>query len=69
MEETKANTGAGQGNIVDITATNKAIDVSPYYLHPSDHPSLIFVTHPLGEDGNSYFTWRRNFMNALQSKN
>ncbi|KAK3015420.1 hypothetical protein RJ639_007492 [Escallonia herrerae] len=42
---------------------------SPYYLHPSDHPGLIFVTHPLSESGDNYFTWRRGFLNALHSKN
>ncbi|KAK3023555.1 hypothetical protein RJ639_044640 [Escallonia herrerae] len=42
---------------------------SPYYLHPSNHPSLIFVTHPLSENGDNYFTWRRSFLNALHSKN
>ncbi|KAK3036281.1 hypothetical protein RJ639_031253 [Escallonia herrerae] len=42
---------------------------SPYYLHPLDHPGLIFVTHPLSENGDNYFTWRRSFLNALHSKN
>ncbi|KAK3034764.1 hypothetical protein RJ639_032277 [Escallonia herrerae] len=52
---------ANQSKVVDTT--------SPYYLHPSDHPSLIFVTQPLSESGDNYFTWRRSFMNALHSKN
>ena len=69
MEETIANTGAGQSNIVDVATTNKAINVSPYYLHPSYHPGLIFVTHPLSENGDNYFMWRHSFVNALQSKN
>ncbi|KAK2998593.1 hypothetical protein RJ639_022946 [Escallonia herrerae] len=49
---------------------NIAIDTkSPFYLHPSDHPGLIFVTQPLSENGENYFTWRRNMLMALQSKN
>ncbi|KAH0672518.1 hypothetical protein KY290_024748 [Solanum tuberosum] len=47
----------------------KVVDASPYSLHPLDHPSLIFVTNPLSENGENYFTWRRNFLNALHSKN
>ncbi|KAK3003894.1 hypothetical protein RJ639_020228 [Escallonia herrerae] len=49
---------------------NIAIDTkSPFYLHPFDHPCLIFVTQPLSENGENYFTWRRNMLTALQSKN
>ncbi|KAK3033582.1 hypothetical protein RJ639_032430 [Escallonia herrerae] len=49
---------------------NIAIDTkSPFYLHPSDYPGLIFVTQPLSENGENYFTWRRNMLTALQSKN
>ncbi|KAK3027227.1 hypothetical protein RJ639_041645 [Escallonia herrerae] len=49
---------------------NIAIDTkSPFYLHPSDHPGLIFVIQPLSENGENYFTWRRNMLTALQSKN
>ncbi|KAK3021248.1 hypothetical protein RJ639_047520 [Escallonia herrerae] len=56
------------GNVV--AGYGKAIEVdSPYYLHPSDHPGLVFVTHPLTENGENYFTWRRNMMTALESKN
>ncbi|PIN12582.1 hypothetical protein CDL12_14808 [Handroanthus impetiginosus] len=62
-----ANVGAG--NIADIVASNKASETSPYYLHSSEYPSLIFVTHPFSENGENYFTWRHNLMNALQSKN
>ena len=52
----------------DITKTT--IDTSSsYYLHPSDHPGLIFVTHPLSENRDNYFTWRRSLLNALHSKN
>ncbi|KAJ8765434.1 hypothetical protein K2173_013192 [Erythroxylum novogranatense] len=47
-----------------------AIDTkSPFYLHPSDHPGLVFVTQTLRENGENYYTWRRTFLNALQAKN
>ncbi|KAK3030702.1 hypothetical protein RJ639_034878 [Escallonia herrerae] len=56
------------GNVV--ADYGKAVEVdSPYYLHPSDHLGLVFVTHPLTENGENYFTWRRNMMTALESKN
>ncbi|KAK2979253.1 hypothetical protein RJ640_001643 [Escallonia rubra] len=49
---------------------NIAIDTkSTFYLHPSDHPGLVFVTQPLSENGENYFTWRRNMLTAFQSKN
>ena len=49
---------------------NKAVDTnSPYHLHPSDHPGLIFVTHPFSENGENYFTWSLAFLNVFQSKN
>ncbi|KAK2996942.1 hypothetical protein RJ639_024876 [Escallonia herrerae] len=58
----------GMGNVV--ASYGKKIEVdSPYYLHPSDHPGLVFVTHPLTENGENYFSWRRNMMTALESKN
>ncbi|KAK3000718.1 hypothetical protein RJ639_021956 [Escallonia herrerae] len=62
-------------NIGDLVASananqSKAVDpTSPYYLHLSDHPGLIFMAHPLNESGDNYFTWRRSFMNTLHSKN
>ncbi|KAK2992798.1 hypothetical protein RJ640_009095 [Escallonia rubra] len=56
------------GNVV--AGYNKAIEVdSPYYLHPSDNPGLVFVTHPMTENGENYFTSRRKMMTALESKN
>ncbi|KAK3003105.1 hypothetical protein RJ639_020224 [Escallonia herrerae] len=56
------------GNVV--AGYGKTIEVdSPYYLHPFDHPCLVFVTHPLTENGENYFTWRRNMMTALELKN
>ncbi|KAK2985871.1 hypothetical protein RJ640_009941 [Escallonia rubra] len=58
----------GMGNVV--AGYGKAIEVdSPYYLHLFDHPGLVFVTHLLTENGENYFTWRRNMMTALESKN
>ncbi|KAK2981715.1 hypothetical protein RJ640_005967 [Escallonia rubra] len=43
---------------------NTTIDTkSSFYLHSSDHPSLIFVTQPLSE------TWRCNILTTLRSKN
>ncbi|KAK3034320.1 hypothetical protein RJ639_032660 [Escallonia herrerae] len=59
------------GGLAPVTnVQNIAIDTkSPFYLHPSDHPGLIFVTQPLSENGENYFTWRRNMLTALQSKN
>ncbi|KAK3003919.1 hypothetical protein RJ639_019044 [Escallonia herrerae] len=55
----------GVANVQNIAIDTK----SPFYLHPSDHPGLIFVTQPLSENGENYFTWRRNMLTALQSKN
>lgn len=60
------------GGLVSVASISqsKAIDTnSPYYLHHSDHPGLIFVTHPLSENGENYFTWRKNMWNAFASKN
>ncbi|KAK2975147.1 hypothetical protein RJ640_010827 [Escallonia rubra] len=56
------------GNVV--VRYGKTIEVdSPYYLHSSDHLGLVFLTHPLTENGENYFTWRRNMTTALESKN
>ncbi|KAK2965994.1 hypothetical protein RJ640_012349 [Escallonia rubra] len=52
-------------NVQNVTIDTK----SPFYLHPSDHPGLIFVTQSLSENGENYFTWRSNMLTALQSKN
>lgn len=70
MAENEAN----QVNVALVSSANAshniAIDTkSPYFLHSSYHPGLTFVTHPLNENGENYFTWRRSFLNALQSKN
>ena len=40
---------------------------SPYYLHPSENPSLILVTNLL--TGTNYHTWCRAMRMALLSKN
>ncbi|WRX13795.1 Retrotransposon Copia-like [Theobroma cacao] len=59
-------------DLLTIINTSQTITVdtnSPYHLHPFDHPGLIFVTHSLSKNGKNYFTWRRSFLNALQSKN
>ena len=40
---------------------------SPYYLHPSENPSLILITNPL--NGSNYHTWNRAMRMALLSKN
>ncbi|EOY05030.1 Cysteine-rich RLK (RECEPTOR-like protein kinase) 8 [Theobroma cacao] len=69
-----AKNEANQVNVTLVSSANAshniAIDTkSPYFLHSSDHPGLIFVTHPLNENGENYFTWRRSFLNALRSKN
>ncbi|KAK3016455.1 hypothetical protein RJ639_007810 [Escallonia herrerae] len=52
-------------NVQNIAINTK----SPFYLHLSDHPGLIFVTQPLSENRENYFTWRRNMLTTLQSKN
>ncbi|WRX18122.1 Retrotransposon Copia-like [Theobroma cacao] len=70
MAENEAN----QVNVALVSSANAshniAIDTkSPYFLHSSDHPGLTFVTHPLNENGENYFTWRRSFLNALRSMN
>ena len=40
---------------------------SPYYLHPSENPSLVLVTSPL--TGLNYHTWYRAMRMALLLKN
>ncbi|XP_017970463.1 PREDICTED: uncharacterized protein LOC108660708 [Theobroma cacao] len=42
---------------------------SPYYLHSSDNPDLIFMTHLISESGDNCFTWRRSFINEIYYKN
>lgn len=55
------NPSAGQSNTIDAAITNKAIDASPYHLHPSIHLGLIFVKHPLSESGENYFNIEAQF--------
>ncbi|XP_020228267.1 uncharacterized protein LOC109809379 [Cajanus cajan] len=40
---------------------------SPYYLHPSENPSLVLVSFVL--DGPNYHQWSRSFRMSLVSKN
>ncbi|XP_050217801.1 uncharacterized protein LOC126668656 [Mercurialis annua] len=40
---------------------------SPYYLHPSENPSLILVSPPL--NGQNYHSWYRSMRMCLLSKN
>ncbi|XP_050211821.1 uncharacterized protein LOC126661981 [Mercurialis annua] len=40
---------------------------SPYYLHPSENPSLILVSPPL--NGQNYHSWFRSMRMCLLSKN
>ena len=40
---------------------------SPFYIHPSESPSMVLVTHVL--TGNNYHSWSRSFKTALISKN
>ncbi|KAK3043853.1 hypothetical protein RJ639_000552 [Escallonia herrerae] len=55
---------------VVVASQNATIDPkSLYCLSASDHPELLFDTNPLKENGESYFTWRRNMLNALVAKN
>ncbi|WRX26115.1 Retrotransposon Copia-like [Theobroma cacao] len=64
------NNASGDLLTVANTSQTVAVDInSPYHLHPSDHPGLVFVTHSLSENGKNYFTWRCSFLNALQFKN
>jgi hypothetical protein len=39
---------------------------NPYYIHPSDCPSLVLVTPPL--DTNNYQTWSRSMRIAFSCK-
>ncbi|KAK3019552.1 hypothetical protein RJ639_004393 [Escallonia herrerae] len=70
MEATANSNHGGLMSITTSTPPGTVIDInSPYYLPASNHPGLIFVTHPLNENGENYFTCGRNFLNALPSKN
>ncbi|KAK2986255.1 hypothetical protein RJ640_021824 [Escallonia rubra] len=69
---TEATANSNHGGLMSVTSTPPCtvIDInSPYYLPTANHPGLNFVIHPLSENGENYFTWRRNFLNALRSKN
>ncbi|KAK3016845.1 hypothetical protein RJ639_006384 [Escallonia herrerae] len=67
-DESASYTHEGLAPVANVQ--NIAIDTkSSFYLHPSDHPGLVIITQPLSENGENYFTWRRNMLTALQSKN
>ena len=40
---------------------------SPYFLHPSENPSLVFTSCVL--NGNNFYSWSRSMRMALISKN
>ncbi|KAJ0075730.1 hypothetical protein Patl1_34931 [Pistacia atlantica] len=67
-DEDGKNTG-DMGVSANIDQSKVVKYISLYYLHPFDHPGLIFVTNPLSESGDHYFTWSGSFMNAFHSKN
>ncbi|KAJ0008407.1 hypothetical protein Pint_30538 [Pistacia integerrima] len=67
-DEDGKNTG-DLGVSANIDQSKVVNYISLYYLHPFDHPGLIFVTNPLSESGDHYFTWSGSFMNAFHSKN
>ncbi|KAA8547062.1 hypothetical protein F0562_003491 [Nyssa sinensis] len=37
------------------------------YIHPSDHPGLVLVSHPLSEDNHA--SWSQAILLALEAKN
>ncbi|KAK3042549.1 hypothetical protein RJ639_001543 [Escallonia herrerae] len=61
--------GYSNMDLVASANTNQSkADDTTSALHPSDHPDLIFVMHPLSGSGDNYFTWNRSFMNTLYTK-
>src|ERR1044072_1380617 len=40
---------------------------SPYYVHPSENPSMVLVSPIL--DGRNYYEWARSMRMALSTKN
>lgn len=54
---------------IGSASTNSVIEdpSSPYFLHHSDNPSTILVTHLLS--GPNYNTWARSVVMALTAKN
>lgn len=41
--------------------------MSPYYIHPSNHPGQVFVSEPLKDE--NYGEWIVDMRNALNVKN
>uniref|UniRef100_A0A3Q7JBG9 Retrotransposon Copia-like N-terminal domain-containing protein n=1 Tax=Solanum lycopersicum TaxID=4081 RepID=A0A3Q7JBG9_SOLLC len=60
-----------EGHIDELASLHqpKVTETSLFFFLPPDHQGLIFVTNPLSENGENYFTWRRNLFNLLHSKN
>ncbi|KAK2974742.1 hypothetical protein RJ640_007169 [Escallonia rubra] len=68
----EANANQINEGLVPVVAAYQNVTIDPKYtycLSASDHPGLLFVTNPLKENGENYFTWRRNMLNALVTKN
>lgn len=42
---------------------------SPYYIHPSDNPGAVLVSHLLNDSGTNYGSWSRAMTIALGAKN
>ncbi|KAK3010285.1 hypothetical protein RJ639_011830 [Escallonia herrerae] len=70
MAEANANQ-INEGSVPVVAASQNATinPKSPYCLSTFDHPGLLFVTNPFKENGENYFTWRRNMLNPLVAKN
>ena len=58
---TRATTG------VPNSLSSMEDSTSPYFLHNSDHPSIVLVSHHL--TGANYNTWSRAMVMALTAKN
>ncbi|WVZ10156.1 hypothetical protein V8G54_014686 [Vigna mungo] len=70
MTETNSNsTGHGQEFNTNSSAASdpSLVPSSPFYIHPSEGPSFVSITHVLTE--NNYHSWSRSFRMALISKN
>ncbi|KAL5766687.1 hypothetical protein ACOSP7_017304 [Xanthoceras sorbifolium] len=47
--------------------TSKIDSSDPFFLHASDHPSMVLVPKVL--DGTNYAMWRRSMLVSLSAKN
>ncbi|XP_042003898.1 uncharacterized protein LOC121752873 [Salvia splendens] len=60
--------GSSSNNNANVIQSSPMEDnSSPYYLHPSDNPSLQLVPHVL--TGSNYIHWSRSVNTALLAKN